>query len=191
MWCPACGSKTKQPLCRRCADACRRAPERWAGTILVRAAFVHHGPAQRLVHELKYRASPRAADVLAQSMATLVDPAASALIPVPRSLARRWRYGVDPGVALAYAMSRHTGVPVVRALRPPLGHRSNAGVARAQRRPPRFVQWRSVEPGSVLVDDVVTTGSTVRAAAAALSGSVGLVVTATSALGVTSLRTTE
>jgi predicted amidophosphoribosyltransferase len=148
--------------------------------VLVRAAFDHAGVARDLVHRLKYWGSAAVADVLAVSVAPLLPDGARALIPVPRVFARRWRYGVDPAIELASAVARRTGLRVVRALRPTLWAPRRAGPAAASRGVPRFTVVAPVPAGSVLVDDVVTTGTTLAAAADATG--VRLAVTATSAL---------
>ena len=45
------------------------------------------------------------ARLLGRAMAPLLDPAPPALVPVPRAMLRRWRYGVDPGPELARVAS--------------------------------------------------------------------------------------
>lgn len=90
----------------------------------------------------------------------------AALVPIPRAPLRKSRYGVDPAVLLARLIGREAGIPVVLALRAPLWWPANAGTSRARRRSPGFRALRDVPPGSVLVDDVVTTGMTLVSAAA-------------------------
>jgi predicted amidophosphoribosyltransferase len=148
--------------------------------LVVGAALMHTGAARVLVHRLKYQGLVAAAGPLVEAMAPLLDPIPPALVPVPRALARRWRYGVDPGPELAAALGELMGVPVVAALRPAWWYRSRAGGRSSPRGSPRFTAARPIPPGSVLVDDVVTTGSTLSYAAAALGG-VGGAVTATAA----------
>lgn len=190
MWCSACGTMERDPLCEACRRTCVAAPERIAGKVLVRAAYVHEGAPRQLVHSLKYGGSVRAVNILADAMAPLLDPATSALVPIPRTIVRRWKYGVDPGAALARAVSRRTGIPLVHALRAPLGGRANAGAPKALRRAPAFERRRMSPPGAVLVDDVVTTGRTINKAARALGG-IGTSISATTVREVTSLRATE
>jgi predicted amidophosphoribosyltransferase len=57
---------------------------------------------------------------------------------------------------------RLTGIPVVAALRPEIVARARAGRARDDRREPGFRVRASIPSGAVLVDDVITTGSTLR-----------------------------
>ncbi len=132
-----------------------------------------------LVHRLKYQGVVAAADRLVDPLLPLLDGAV-ALVPVPRVLARRWRLGIDPARVIADTLSQRAGLPVVTALAADWWSPRRAGRARADRATPRFSAVGRPPPGSVLVDDVVTTGSTLTAACAALNGVIGRAVCATS-----------
>ncbi len=180
MTCVACRRASAHSLCRYCLATLAPAPDRLVGRVLVRSAFAHEGAARRLVHRLKYEAVSGVAERLARAMVPLLPPDCTALIPLLRVSVRRRRYGVDSAVELAEAVAALSGLPVVRALRPGLWRRRRAGSASGQRRGvPGFARAAPIPPGSVLVDDVVTTGSTIRAATA-VSGVVRA-VTATAA----------
>lgn len=178
MSCLACGAPGGVLLCRRCGAALRGAPERWLDGVLVRSAFVHEGPARTLVHRLKYQAVPLPA--LGRVLAPLVPPGATALVPIPRVTVRRWRYGVDPALEIASSLAAVRGLPVVVALQPPLWVHRRAGGAGAPHGRPRFRAMTPVPPGAVLVDDVVTTGATLLAAASVTG--ISMAVTITSAV---------
>lgn len=178
MICLACRGLSAGRLCGRCGAALRPASDRWVEPgVLVRSAFLHDGAARHLVHRLKYDGVAAAAHVLAGSMAPLVA-GASALVPVPRTVVRRHRFGVDPGMELASALAAITGIPVVTALRPAVVARARAGRARDDRSEPGFRLRATAPHGAVLVDDVITTGGTLRHVAG-LTGVAGA-VTATS-----------
>jgi predicted amidophosphoribosyltransferase len=131
--------------------------------IRTRAAFSHEGAARILVHQLKYQGAARNASLLALAMTPLVPDGATAIVPLPRSMLRRMRYGVDPANELARALGRYAELPVVHVFAPPLWWPSHAGSG--DRGVIRFRTIRPLPEGSVLVDDVVTTGRTIDSAA--------------------------
>lgn len=180
MICLACAEPSRKDLCARCCSSLSAAPERHLGGVFVRSAFAHEGAARRLVHRLKYAAMASAAGPLARAMAPLLPADAGCLVPVPRVLARRWRYGVDPAETLSTVLGRITGLPVVPALRPAWWVARRAGPAGEPRGLPRFRSVRLAGEGAVLVDDVVTTGTTLGAAGRAAG--VRHAVTATAAV---------
>ncbi|MDH3606680.1 MAG: hypothetical protein OER12_06765, partial [Acidimicrobiia bacterium] len=121
------------------------------------------------------------AAVLALAMAAFVPASAEALVPVPRALNRRVRFGVDPALELARAVGRLTGLPVHQALRPPAWRSHHAGKRRDRRAPVTFVRVGQPKPGMIIVDDVITTGATLAAAGAALGGEQQAAIVATNA----------
>lgn len=141
----------------------RTAPERiLPGGLRLVAAFVHSGPARRLVHHFKYRGLPQYGELVASLLAERVP--SLPLVPVPRVLSRRLRYGVDPALSLATSLSHVLGVPVLRLLGAPLHAPRRAG-GDHERTVPVF-RLKAESPGPVvLVDDVVTTGATLVGAA--------------------------
>jgi predicted amidophosphoribosyltransferase len=151
------------------------------GSLVVRGAFVHNGLAKRLVHDLKYRGLARPVRALAPAMAANLPTGTTALVPVRRSIVRRLQLGVDPGLELALEVAALSGVPVDRVLDPPLWQARHAGKGRDRRAPVRFAARRPARPGTVIVDDVLTTGATLVAAHRALGRGVIGAVTATSA----------
>ena len=151
------------------------------GPLRVMSGFPHEGTPRRLVHRLKYGGVMPAARLLAAGMAPLVGPEHTAFAPVPRVLARRLRYGIDPAVELCAALSRLTGLPTIRTLSASLWVARHAGSSRAGRGAVRFRAHDATEAGLVLVDDVVTTGATLKGAFDVLDGRPALALTATMA----------
>lgn len=146
--------------------------------ITVAAPFVHKGTARRLVHLAKYHASHAAIEVLADAMAGVVPGGTRVLVPIPRARLRRWRYGTDPAALLAGAVGRRLGIPTFGGLRAPVWWSKHAG-APARRSPPRFRSAGSLAEPYTLIDDVVTTGATAKAAVTATGIVPDAVVTAT------------
>ena len=138
------------------------------------------GPVRAALHQLKYGGERRLADPLGRAMAErwrAASAGGNVVVPVPVHAERARRRGYDQAVLLARAASGRLGLPCVvalertRATRPQfdLGRKARgANVAGA------FAARASPQGGSVagawvvLVDDVVTTGSTLVACAAAL-----------------------
>jgi len=144
-------------------------------------AFAHHGTGVSLVHNVKYRRSLPAARLLADEMARRVPVEAQVLVPIPRVLARRVAYGIDQTAVLASLIAEIIGVRVVECLSVPMWQRRLAGSSRIRRKSPSFHVKRATN-GVVLVDDVITTGTTLIAAASVLGrANVIAAVTATSA----------
>ncbi len=169
MLCLACGAYG-HPLCAPCGTGLKPAPSVQFADLKVHPGWAHTATAARLVHNLKYRRSLRAGLLLADRMAEIVPFDVDTLIPLPRVVGRRVACGIDQAVVLADMVHDLTGIPVVRALRAPLWHRRLAGRDRRDRSAPAFSRMREAYGRIVLVDDVFTTGTTMRAAAATVSG---------------------
>jgi predicted amidophosphoribosyltransferase len=164
------------------------APDRYLpGGLVVKAAFLHTGPARALVHRLKYEGIRPAAELLATALVERWGPFPDPLVPIPRAAIRVWRFGVDPALELAWAMAAISGAEVRTELRAPLWASQRAGRRGTDRRPPRF-STRRVPTAGVLVDDVLTTGTTLCAAASALGAGPGLALVATAAPAATRLQ---
>lgn len=175
-----CLQLDEESLCESCRRELRPGSPRIVGGLSIRPALRHEGAVRRLIHDLKYRAVRPVAGLLAHEVVRVLPPGIDMIVPVPRVLARRLRYGVDQAGELASAVRRLTGLPVVQALAAPAWQPGHAGRRRADRRAVRF---RAIRPVSraVLVDDVVTTGATLAAAASTIGSGVLGAVTASGA----------
>ncbi len=180
MVCVACRRWSGRALCSACRIGLGPGPERLLSFGIARSGFIHEGAARTLVHRLKYEAVVAAGQILAaEAMAHLLPHDARALVPIPRTRWRTIRYGVDAAAVLADQLSGLTGVPALTVLTPALYGRRHAGRVLSQREVPMFGLAGRVPAGAVLVDDVLTTGSTLEAAAATLGGNVSAAITAT------------
>lgn len=181
--CVACGrtARVHQPLCRGCQGDLR-----WLSFdqpqglgVPVWAAVSYEGPARALVRALKYRGALRLANAMAAQMAANAPPgllAGCSLVPVPLHPVRRRRRGFNQAEELARALARRTGLDVTDCLvRSGGGSRSSqVGRSRGSRLGAvgGTIHMRSGAPlplHALLVDDVLTTGATLLACAAALS----------------------
>lgn len=178
--CVSCGEWAGGPLCLACRRRLTAGRSGVVGDLAVSYAFHHSATGRTLVHRLKYHGLARAADILSAAMAPLVPAEAGVLVPVPRAVVRRVMYGVDPAKELARRLGRTLGLPVVAALAPPLWWPRHAGRTMSRRPAPAFSQRKAVTGPVVLVDDVITSGATLRGAAAALAWQILSGVSATS-----------
>ncbi len=175
--CPLCQAAPAADLCIACVrsqgplDACI-------------AAVTFDAPFETWMHRFKYPRTglsgldPRPAAVvralILEAGARAPGPAPSLVVPVPLHPRRLRARGFNPAAVLARALARRTGAPCApAALRRVRDTPSQTGLDRRQRRRNVRGAFRT-RPGVGrletvwLVDDVVTTGSTLTEAARAL-----------------------
>ena len=146
------------------------------GMTHVHIAFVYQSPLREAIHRLKYDRLRRMAGPLGALLATYVAAhplVADAILPVPLHTSRLAERGFNQAEELAQALT-HTGLPLIndKLIRIRMteqqvrltSHERRSNVDRAfawhgTTAPPRRV---------LLIDDVMTTGSTMSACAAAL-----------------------
>lgn len=142
-------------------------------------AFDYEPPGDALILQLKhYRHYPRA-DMLGNLLAEAVRhhrvplDGAACLVPIPASAASLRARGFNPAAEIARALGRDLGLPVrrdwLRRTREQPKQSSLGRLERQQATQDLYACSPAVRGRSVaLVDDVMTTGSTMRAAAAEL-----------------------
>ena len=154
-----------------------------------RALWRYRPPADALLRALKYRRLEFLGPALAREALALIAVSERSEIDlvaaVPLAPVRRWRRGFNQAEAIARPLAAGLGLPYGRPLRRRSGGGRQAGAGRSRRTvnpvgafvargPSEGLRGRRV----LLVDDVLTTGSTVRSAAAALraAGTLGVTV---------------
>lgn len=168
--CPRCALPT--PRTGRCAPCLAQPPPLDAAY----AAFDYAFPLDRLLPRLKFHRDFAAGRVLAQAMALhfAALPRPQALVPVPLHRARLRQRGYDQALELARPLARALGLPLQTGLL------QRCKATRAQSRLDADARGRNLRgafrvessagmPAHVaLIDDVMTTGATLHAAASAL-----------------------
>ena len=144
-----------------------------AGVDICHAVLAYEGYSRELVARLKYRNARTTLRWLALQMALLVDPDAVELVTwVPTSTARRHQRGFDQAQLLAKGLSRRLCRPcrplLVRAHGPPQTGRTGTQRLAGPALSVRLNAHRHVPRHVVLVDDVITTGTSMTVAARAL-----------------------
>ncbi len=194
--CLGCGASLpgeRAPLCHRCLHRLERVEAERPAALLARLPeartaldgafalwlFDAGGAVQRVQHRLKYGNRPRYGVALGRLLGAAyreaAGPSPDLVLPIPLHRARRYERGYNQSAMLARGVGEALGVPAPEAL---LVRRR---ATRAQTRLSRTQRWENVAgafavavPDAVaarrvlLIDDVLTTGATLAAAAVAL-----------------------
>jgi len=179
--CPLCAlPQTHKGQCRRCL----RRPPRFASAL---APFRLESPIHESIHTLKYQADFRAGRLLGTLAARFLQEQPETrevdlLLPVPLHWTRLAQRGYNQSGLLAQHIGRALQLPVahdaVRRLRATTDQIGQSAAARRRNLRGAFAASRQVRNRRVaLIDDVMTTGATLDAlAAACLSAGATMVV---------------
>jgi ComF family protein len=168
-------------LCPRCAEIspdrlvcgrCIKSPPIVARTQI---AFEFEHELRALVHQLKYGKQLHLTRLFAQLMADAIETdGVEALVPIPLHPTRLRERGYNQALEIARMLGKQLDLPVIHALTRPRATASQTQLNAQQRKQnlksafaykPETLQGRN---RIALVDDVITTGSTMQAAAATL-----------------------
>lgn len=165
--CCQCGLPLDTETLEPCAQCCEEPPPFWS----VAAPLIYDFPVNRLVQTLKFRRQLAEGRVLSHLMAEYVYHQAldlpDVLIPVPLHRWRLMKRGFNQAYELAYYIARTLGIRLdAGSLRRSRKTKAQSGLSRKQRlkNVRHAFQWQADQraPGHVvLIDDVMTTGTTV------------------------------
>ncbi|MFC0676303.1 ComF family protein [Lysobacter korlensis] len=179
----ACGScaiplPMPAPACGACLRRSGWLARRGSGSAVaaVHAPFVYARPLDRLLPRYKFHDDLAAGRLLAQLMtqALASAPRPDALIPVPLHRSRLRRRGYDQALELARPLAGALGLPLIAEALVRTRATDAQSCLSASHRRRNLRDAFAVRPGArlpahvVLVDDVMTTGATLQAAASAL-----------------------
>ena len=167
--CPRCAQPLPQPgLCGRCLSQ----PPAFAHTLI---PLRYEAPVDRWVQGFKFHRQLSSGRLLSRLLLDTIRhaeyPLPQALIPVPSHHHRLRRRGYNQAAMVAHDLSHWLRLPVHHALRRVRATPPQAGLSEQQRRRnlrAAFAVQGPLPHRVALIDDVVTTGSTIRACARAL-----------------------
>lgn len=175
--CPYCFTSEIDNENQSCCLECRKKPQIMRR---IAAAFDYEGPAATLIKQLKYGGKPYLAEgagafLIAQFM-RLEWPFPDIIVPMPMAPLRKFDRGYNQSVLLAEAVGQLLNRPVLDILKRSSGDFSQAGLSYKQRmelsdhvitlKPTDQLRDKCL----LLIDDVVTTGSSLQRCAQALAG---------------------
>lgn len=179
--CDLCGRETRLApsgpgayFCPDCLSALEPIPETpMAFGYLdgVQAGLFYNDAAARLIHAFKYAGAKYLAESLGAFLPT--PPDADWIIPVPLHPFRRRQRGYNQSQLLAQRLSRETGIPMQTKTLTRIRNTPSQAQRTHAERPGNvrdaFLAGRGLQGSHILlVDDVITTGSTLDACAQAL-----------------------
>jgi len=172
-FCPGCGGELDGVLeiCRKCL---REEKRLWKKAVSV---FRMTGTAQELIHRYKYSNTPEMARPFGKLAAeALIKNGIKVdfIVPTPLHWLRSFLRGFNQATLLAEVISEETGIPVMDIMKRTKWTKQQARLSRKERKKnlkgafsvkkQEICKNRSI----LLLDDVMTTGSTLSAAAAEL-----------------------
>lgn len=199
--CHLCGCtlrESERTICLRCIETLPRSlyhqmplnpmERRFAGIVpFVRATghfiYSRNSELASAIHDMKYRKFPsvgrRLGEIVGEElhMAGFFD-GADCVAGVPMHWWKKARRGYNQADFIAEGVGEATGLPVVGALEAIRSHKTQTAMTLEQRMANLSGSFRVTDPeslkgkGLVLVDDVCTTGSTLRSLAAEVSAEV-------------------
>lgn len=173
--CPDCGDRFRALLKEPCVTCGLPAPECVCpeNRDLRFLFWYHQQDAKRLIASIKYRADRAEMRALGELLAALCTGHYDAVTYVPRGYSRTYRYGYDQSRLLAHAIAKRLELPLVRTLvsRSVVEQKLLSASQREKSMRGRYAPMTDAVkeyPHLLLIDDISTTGATLRACSALL-----------------------
>lgn len=188
---PRCGGCDRRGTwfcqeCRLSIQPASREPHSVLGALAIVSAGTFDGPLREAIHNLKYENDRPLARPLAELVYVALQGGARwprmvdtqpAVVPVPLHRDRQRARGFNQAHLLALELSRYTGWPVDTSLSRRRNTRSQVGLSAEERGENVYdaFSWTSEQPPAavLLLDDVLTTGSTLKECAGAVRAAGG------------------
>lgn len=171
--CRRCGFFSQAPVCPNCRD--------WDEALeRVIAVVPYEGRYKELVQNLKYQerldlAEPLASLMAEKSRKAKLHKTLELIVPVPLHPAREKERGYNQSLCLAQSIARKLGLPLADAVLIRQSYlKTQTGLSRLERAANISKAFRVIDRAKIrqknilLVDDIITTGATLSACAAAL-----------------------
>lgn len=178
--------KVEPPFCQKCGtpmpqhwrvEVCPECKGERSALSRIRSAYHYEGLVRQMIRDVKYRHRPRYLRFFACMMYPMIcaefPRSLEAIVPVPLHAAREWDRRFNQAALLAQELSRLSGIRIRCELRKTsrsMSQSSLSGIARRKNLRGVFeCHFSGKPPRSVLlIDDIITTGTTLTRCAAAL-----------------------
>ena len=172
--CAFCGTRTRDDEDQVCDGCMNDLP--WVASQPTQAPFIqfvaplaYEFPVDAAIKALKFRRRLSYGPALAQllrSVCTELPADIDAILPVPLHWRRHWWRGFNQALEIARPLAKQLGVPVIRSVKRRRATAPQSGLTAAERannlRAAFAVRGAIRHRHVVIVDDVITTGATVR-----------------------------
>ena len=179
----------EEPLCKRCGKPVEIAEEEYCPMCMVkdrvwdmgRSLYLYRGSAGVAIRKIKQEGTVEFVRFFGRQMKEkqgrfLLENGVECIVPVPLHKAKLRKRGFNQAGLLARALSRETGLPVRELLLKEKGTKDQKNLTLEQRRKNLSDVYRvsaaemqkGLPEAVVLLDDIITTGSTLTACAKAL-----------------------
>lgn len=155
--CPRCAypRQDQHQACRECVKLPRKPS-------YCRSIYPYLDDQKKVLHKIKFEHYSRLIPLITPNPVSLEwPPWIEAMVPIPERLSRKLKRPFNPAEQIARYLGKHKEWPIINALKVDQKSASQSKLSRKDRQiNPHFRVSQSLPNGILLVDDVITTGST-------------------------------